>query len=132
MGWKRRAPTLKASFISICVHETARLSLERRERRAVCHLLLLVCEKSEKRLERQPIEFGISVFFNLRKRPDYTRTIPAAILSLFRRAIPLRDPWAPVQESGVINVIQLDTDTNKFYHVTETGRRLILPYDADN
>ena len=56
----------------------------------------------------------------------------AAILSLFRRAIPLRDPWAPVQESGVINVIQLDTDTNKFYHVTETGRRLILPYDADN
>ena len=39
---------------------------------------------------------------------------------------------APVQESGVINVIQLDTDTNKFYHVTETGRRLILPYDADN
>ena len=41
-------------------------------------------------------------------------------------------PLGTVQESGVINVIQLDTDTNKFYHVTETGRRLILPYDADN
>ena len=37
-----------------------------------------------------------------------------------------------VQESGAINVIQLDTDTNEFYHVTETGRRLILPYDAYN
>ena len=35
---------------------------------------------------------------------------------------------------AIFGVLQgrLDTDTNKFYHVTETGRRLILPYDADN
>lgn len=37
-----------------------------------------------------------------------------------------------VLDSGEIPVIQLDTDTNKFYRVTETGRRMILPYDEEN
>ena len=37
-----------------------------------------------------------------------------------------------VQESSTIPVIQLDTDTNKFYRMTETGSRLILPYYAEN
>lgn len=37
-----------------------------------------------------------------------------------------------VQESGTIPVIQLDTDTNRFYRVTETGSRLILPYYTEN
>ena len=37
-----------------------------------------------------------------------------------------------VQQSGTIPVIQFDTDTNKFCHVTETGIRLILPYYAEN
>lgn len=35
-----------------------------------------------------------------------------------------------VLDSGVIPVIQLDTKTNKFYHMTETGRWPVQPYDA--
>lgn len=37
-----------------------------------------------------------------------------------------------VLDSGTIPVILLDTDTNKFYRVTETGRYMILPYDEEN
>jgi predicted phosphodiesterase len=36
-----------------------------------------------------------------------------------------------VQKSGIIPVLQLDTDTGKFYQMTEAGRRLILPYKAE-
>lgn len=35
-----------------------------------------------------------------------------------------------VLDSGVIPVIQLDTETNHFYRMTETGRRLVHPYDT--
>ena len=37
-----------------------------------------------------------------------------------------------VQESGKIPVIQLDTAANRFYRMTEKGRKLILPYYAEN
>ena len=37
-----------------------------------------------------------------------------------------------VLESGMIPVIQLDTETDKFYRMTETGRKPILSYDAEN
>ncbi len=37
-----------------------------------------------------------------------------------------------VLDSGVIPVIQLDTENNKFYRMTETECRLVLPYDAEN
>lgn len=37
-----------------------------------------------------------------------------------------------VLESGMIPVIQLDTETDKFYRMTETGRKPVLPYDAEN
>lgn len=32
----------------------------------------------------------------------------------------------------MISVIQLDTETNKFYRMTETGRKPVPPYDAEN
>ena len=37
-----------------------------------------------------------------------------------------------VLESGMIPVMQLDTETNKFYRMTETGCKLVLPYDTEN
>ena len=37
-----------------------------------------------------------------------------------------------VLESGVIPVIKIDTENNKYYRVTETGAWLILPYDEEN
>lgn len=37
-----------------------------------------------------------------------------------------------VLESGMIPVIQLDTETDKFYRMTETGRKPVLSYDAEN
>ncbi len=37
-----------------------------------------------------------------------------------------------VLDSGVIPVIQLDTETNQFYRMTKTGCRLVLPYDVEN
>lgn len=37
-----------------------------------------------------------------------------------------------VCESGVIPVIMVDTDTDKYYRVTETGNWLILPYEEEN
>lgn len=37
-----------------------------------------------------------------------------------------------VLESGVIPVLMVDTDTDKYYRVTETGNWLILPYDEEN
>ena len=36
-----------------------------------------------------------------------------------------------VLDSGIIPVIKLDIDTNKFYHVTENGEYVILPYDEE-
>lgn len=37
-----------------------------------------------------------------------------------------------VLESGIIPVLMVDTDTNKYYRVTETGNYLILPYDKED
>lgn len=37
-----------------------------------------------------------------------------------------------VCESGVIPVLMVDTDTDKYYRVTETGNWLILPYMEEN
>lgn len=37
-----------------------------------------------------------------------------------------------VLDSGVIPVLMVDTETNKYYRVTEAGNWLILPYDDDN
>lgn len=37
-----------------------------------------------------------------------------------------------VLDSGIIPIIKLDTDSNKFYRVTETGDWLILPYGEEN
>ena len=34
-----------------------------------------------------------------------------------------------VLDSGIIPVLMVDTDMDKYYRVTETGNRLILPYD---
>ena len=36
-----------------------------------------------------------------------------------------------VLESGRIPVLKIDTENNRYYRVTETGARLILPYDED-
>lgn len=36
-----------------------------------------------------------------------------------------------VLKSGRLPVIQLDTNSNKFYHVTKTGRYIILPYHEE-
>lgn len=35
-------------------------------------------------------------------------------------------------DSGIVPVIKLDTDRNRFYRVTEAGDWLILPYDEEN
>ena len=37
-----------------------------------------------------------------------------------------------VLESGVIPVLMVDTNTDKYYRVTESGNWLILPYDEEN
>lgn len=37
-----------------------------------------------------------------------------------------------VLESGVIPILKVDTEQNKYYRVTETGDWLILPYDEEN
>lgn len=37
-----------------------------------------------------------------------------------------------VLDSGEIPVLMVDTDTDKYYRVTETGCWLILPYDEEN
>lgn len=37
-----------------------------------------------------------------------------------------------VLESGIIPVIKIDTENNKYYRVTETGAWPILPYDEEN
>lgn len=37
-----------------------------------------------------------------------------------------------VLDSGVIPVLMVDTDTDKYYRVTESGNWLILPYDEEN
>ena len=37
-----------------------------------------------------------------------------------------------VLDSGLIPVLKLDTATNKYYRVTETGDWVILPYDEEN
>lgn len=37
-----------------------------------------------------------------------------------------------VLESGVIPVLKIDTENNKYYRVTATGAWLILPYDEEN
>lgn len=37
-----------------------------------------------------------------------------------------------VLESGVIPVIKIDTNSRKYYRITETGDRLILPYEEKN
>lgn len=37
-----------------------------------------------------------------------------------------------VLDSGVIPVLMVDTDTDTYYRVTETGNWLILPYDEEN
>ncbi len=37
-----------------------------------------------------------------------------------------------VLESGIIPVIKIDTENNKYYRVTDTGDWLILPYDEEN
>lgn len=37
-----------------------------------------------------------------------------------------------VLDSGVIPVLMVDTETNKYYRVTDTGNWLILPYDEEN
>lgn len=37
-----------------------------------------------------------------------------------------------VIDSGVIPVLMVDTETDKYYRVTETGLCLILPYDEEN
>ncbi len=36
-----------------------------------------------------------------------------------------------VLDSGVIPVLMVDTETDKYYRVTETGNRIILPYKED-
>lgn len=40
--------------------------------------------------------------------------------------------WGTVLESGVIPVLMVDTNTDKYYRVTESGNWLILPYDEEN
>ena len=37
-----------------------------------------------------------------------------------------------VLDSGVIPVLMVDTETNKYYRVTEAGNWIILPYDEEN
>lgn len=37
-----------------------------------------------------------------------------------------------VLDSGMIPVLMVDTDTDKYYRVTETGNWMILPYDEEN
>lgn len=37
-----------------------------------------------------------------------------------------------VLDSGVIPVLMVDTETNKYYRVTDTGNWLILPYDEED
>ena len=37
-----------------------------------------------------------------------------------------------VLESGVIPILKVDTEKNKYYRVTETGDWLILPYEEEN
>lgn len=37
-----------------------------------------------------------------------------------------------VLDSGIIPVIKIDTENNKYYRVTDTGDWLILPYDEEN
>jgi serine/threonine protein phosphatase 1 len=37
-----------------------------------------------------------------------------------------------VLESGIIPVLLVDTDVDKYYRVTETGNWFILPYDEEN
>ena len=37
-----------------------------------------------------------------------------------------------VLDSGMIPVLMVDTDTDKYYRVTESGNWLILPYDEEN
>ncbi len=37
-----------------------------------------------------------------------------------------------VLESGMIPVIKIDTENNKYYRVTDAGEWLILPYDEEN
>jgi serine/threonine protein phosphatase 1 len=37
-----------------------------------------------------------------------------------------------VLDSGVIPVLMVDTETNKYYMVNEAGNWLILPYDEEN
>lgn len=37
-----------------------------------------------------------------------------------------------VLDSGIIPVILVDTDEDKYYRVTETGNHLIFPYDEEN
>lgn len=37
-----------------------------------------------------------------------------------------------VLDSGMIPVLMVDTETDKYYRVTETGQWLILPYDEEN
>lgn len=32
----------------------------------------------------------------------------------------------------MIPVIKIDTENNKYYRVTDTGARLILPYEEEN
>lgn len=38
---------------------------------------------------------------------------------------------ASTLDSNVVNVLKIDTEHNKYYCVTETGDRLILPYDEE-
>ena len=35
------------------------------------------------------------------------------------------------KDSGVIPVLMVDTNTDKYYRVTETGNHIVLPYDED-
>ena len=37
-----------------------------------------------------------------------------------------------VLESGMIPVLKIDMESDKYYRVTDTGDRLILPYDEEN
>lgn len=37
-----------------------------------------------------------------------------------------------VRDSGIIPIIKIDIEHNKYYRVTETGEWLILPYDEEN
>ncbi|MGN0415537.1 MAG: hypothetical protein ACI4FX_08605 [Agathobacter sp.] len=37
-----------------------------------------------------------------------------------------------VLDSGIIPVLLVDTDEDKYYQVVETGNHLIFPYDKEN